>query len=275
MEYEANISVFTCTWKVLNAWMKDDQEVLKMSVPFQLREKKLFRAEFSMYRSSSYWRFKLKFLSHSHDNLIGRIEEVICSIDQDNRSDTKNITIKMIERETHNKDIFRVFFIPDILLPTNTRHYRSNPFSCLFTFHIQLRSTVSNYINKLMDSTWSQQLWAAAIERKMTDVEFLVGEETLGAHRSLLSARSPVFAAMFASRMKEATTGQVRIEDVDPTTFHNFLKFLYNGELEPSAVDEELFTVADKYQLETLMDLCRSATRKVDMEDVFNSFFSL
>ena len=186
--------------------MKEDQEVLKMSVPFQFKEKKLFRAEFSMYRNSPGFMFKLKFLSHSHYDMSGRIEEVICSIDQNNRADTKNITMKMLERATHNKNIFRVFIMPEIKLPAKTLHYRSNP----STFHVQLRSTVSNYINKLMDSTWSQQLWAAAIERKMTDVEFLVGEETFGAHRFLLSVRSPVFAAMFASRVKEAATSQHR-----------------------------------------------------------------
>jgi len=101
----------------------------------------------------------------------------------------------------------------------------------------------------------------------MTDVEFLVGEETFGAHRSLLSTRSPVFAAMFASGMKEVSTGQVRIEDVDPTTFQHFLKFLYIGMVEPSSVDRDLFVVADKYGVETLMELCRrSATKTVELD---------
>jgi len=101
----------------------------------------------------------------------------------------------------------------------------------------------------------------------MTDVEFLVGEEAFGAHRSLLSARSPVFAAMFASGMKEALTGRVRIEDVNPTTFQRFLKFLYTGMVESSAMDEELFTVADKYGVATLIELCRPATQPVDTDD--------
>ena len=78
-----------------------------------------------------------------------------------------------------------------------------------------------------MDSIWSEQLWDAAVNKKMTDVEFLVEDESFGVHRSFLSARSPVFAAMFASGMKEADTGQVCIEDVDPTTFQHPLKFLY------------------------------------------------
>jgi len=63
---------------------------------------------------------------------------------------------------------------------------------------------------------------------------------------------------MFESGMKESVSGKVRIEDVDPPTFHRFLKFLYTGTLEASAMDDDkLFTVADsKYQVETLMISC-------------------
>ena len=142
------------------------------------------------------------------------------------------------------------------------------PLSCPFviTFHAKLRSTVDTFVNISVDPTWSKQLWAAAVNRKMTDVELLVGKESLGAHRSLLSARSPVFAAMFASGMKEAATGQVRIEDVDPATFKQFLKFLYTGTFETSAMDKELFIIADKYQVETLMELCCPATKTGEMD---------
>jgi len=115
-----------------------------------------------------------------------------------------------------------------------------------------------------VDSTFGEQLWAAAVNKKMTDVEFLVGVEAFGAHRSLLSARSPVFASMFASGMKETKTGKVCIEDVDPTTFQQFLKFLYTGTFEPSSMDQDLFEVADKYQVETLMELCRPTTEVVE-----------
>ncbi len=108
----------------------------------------------------------------------------------------------------------------------------------------------------------------------MTDVEFLVEEEAFGAHRSLLSARSPVLAAMFTSGMKEAKTGKVLIEDVDSSLFGIFLKFLYTGTFEPSSRDRELFTVADKYQVETLTELCRSATKTVETENILKTFLS-
>ena len=153
------------------------------------------------------------------------------------------------------------------LLPNELTTPISLPF--VITFHVKTHSTVTNYINKPLDSTWSGELWAAAINRKMTDVEILVGAEAFGAHRSLLSSRSPVFAAMFASGMKEAETGRIRIEDVDPTTFQRFLKFLYTGMLESSAMDEDekLFTVADKYQVATLMELSRPVNTTEDTDD--------
>jgi len=76
--------------------------------------------------------------------------------------------------------------------------------------------------------------------------------------------------------MKEAVTGRVTIEDVDPATFKRLLKFLYTGMFKFSAMDEELFTVADKYQVETLMELCRPATQPVDTMNgaLLKTFFS-
>jgi len=108
----------------------------------------------------------------------------------------------------------------------------------------------------------------------MTDVEFLVGGITVGAHRSLLSARSPGFASLFASGMKEAVSGQLHIKDVDPTTFQHFLKFLYMGMVDPSSLNRNLFTVAERYRVDTLMELCRPSFQAVDMERIINTFFS-
>ena len=94
----------------------------------------------------------------------------------------------------------------------------------------------------------------------------LVGEDTFGAHRSLISARNPVFAAMFASGMKEAETGRVLIGDVDSTAFHRFLKFIYTEMLNFQAMDEKHFTVAHKYGVETLMELSRPANATEDTD---------
>ena len=64
----------------------------------------------------------------------------------------------------------------------------------------------------------------------MTDVQFVAGKESFYAHRSILSARSPVLAAMFTSGMKECLIGQVLIDDVEPSTFRHFMEFVYTGQ---------------------------------------------
>jgi len=70
--------------------------------------------------------------------------------------------------------------------------------------------------------------------------------------------------------MKEAETGQVCIEDVDPPTFVRFFKLLYTGMMVFSHIDEELFAVVDKYQVATLVELCRPATHPADTDDAIS-----
>jgi len=188
----------------------------------------------------------------------------MCSIGKERR--------RMAVKHTIDSKLVQLFTIPETKMIDCSSSSFSFPFIIYFT--VKLRSTIPNFINKLVDSNWSEQLWAAAINSKLTDVKFIVGGTTFSAHRSLLSARSPVFAAMFASGMKEAETGQVRIEDIDPVTFKYFLKFLYTGMIEPSSIDKDLFKVADKYQVETLMELCRPATEAVEMGHLIETFLA-
>jgi len=251
-------------------WTKDTkgQETVTMSVPFEHEGKKLFRAELEMMKNPEQ-ACSLKFVSYGHRNMCCVVDEVICYIHQE--SSNLNHRLEMMDEVTNDAELLEVF---SSLYTAPPEEESTALLSCPFviTFKAKLRSTIPAFMNNMIDSTWSGEIWAASTERKMTDVEFLVGEESFGAHRSLLSARSPVFAAMFASGMKEAATGQVRIEDVDPTTFQHFLKFLYTGMFEPSSKDRELFTVADKYGVETLMELCRPAAQTVDMDHIYKTF---
>jgi len=167
----------------------------------------------------------------------------------------------------------------------NTIYGATNPKSILFYVHMD--SVVSNFGHKILDSTWKEHLWASSIDQQFTDFKFLVGNESFSAHRSLLSARSPVFAAMFRSGKLESQTGEVRLDDVepsifrwflkfmftgtgqteeirlddvDPSTFRRFLYFLYTGTLESFIDKEELLPLAYKYQVKTLANLCQLAT---------------
>ncbi len=266
-----NVSSHKFTWKV-EGWTKEEPKTNTATslAPKHGEENPFFVELKAQNYDSSNHLFLIKLIvNYGHQNINGYIEEVICCVDRDVNSAVQQ-QIKLIERPTQDKKLLQIFDISVWhLIPT---------FSCPFfvTFHVKVRSLVTNFTNSMIDSNLTQQFWSASVNRKMTDVEILVGEESFGAHRSLLSARSPVFAAMFASGLKEAESGQVHIEDVDPVAFQHFLKFLYTGMFEPSAIDKELFTVADKYQVETLVALCRpaSASQTVDTESIIKTFFS-
>lgn len=86
-------------------------------------------------------------------------------------------------------------------------------------------------------------------------------EETkYSAHRGILSARSPVFAAMFASGMTESQLGTVRIKDVTPKAMQTLLSYMYTGSTEDtlswkSVRDiEDVIYAADKYAIAGLRD---------------------
>ena len=124
-------------------------------------------------------------------------------------------------------------------------------------FNVKLSSTIPNIDFKFRDRSFEEELWGAARALNLTDFMFLVGSASFPAHRSLLAARSPVFAAMLNSGLEEAQTGQVLINDTDPETFGLFLRFLYVGELEgdegemviiSGPMKKKLFALADKYQ---------------------------
>lgn len=62
------------------------------------------------------------------------------------------------------------------------------------------------------------------------DVDFLFeNNQHIGGHVAILSASSPVLAAMFQHNTQEAQTRRVRIEDVSFDIFNQFLFYLYAG----------------------------------------------
>ena len=76
---------------------------------------------------------------------------------------------------------------------------------------------------------------------------------TFPAHKVILAARSPVFAAMFSSRTLENTTNVIEIHDLRAETIQSMLEYIYTGrvnDIKRSTV--ELYRCADKYQLEDL-----------------------
>ncbi|XBI49670.1 hypothetical protein VPH35_113209 [Triticum aestivum] len=103
-------------------------------------------------------------------------------------------------------------------------------------------------------------------ETKMgADVVFEVGGETIPAHRCVLAACSPVFAAELFGPMKEgnaAAAGVVRVEDLEMEVFKALLRFAYTGSLSLQGMAndhvtcQKLLVAADRYGMERLKLIC-------------------
>lgn len=132
---------------------------------------------------------------------------------------------------------------------------------------IYLSDVVGDYCHQPVDRRLHDDLWLSAQEKLFTDVELVVGERVFAAHRAVLAARSPVFAAMFHTDMIESRSRRVQVDDVPANVFDVFLRFVYTGQLAHGADDDELLRVADRYQVETLRRLCEEAAHHDDAEE--------
>ena len=208
-------------------------------------------------------------IHHDSEKTKLSVEEVTCSIDDENH-------VKMTSKTSKTGNYIRIF---------SSKMASFDDFPSTITFFVKLFSMVPTFGYKFMDRPFGKHLWNAAngtYNGKLRDVKLLVGSRSFSAHRSLLVARSLVFAAMFSSEMEEARTGQVLINDTDYDTFEHSLRFLYEGEMKNWNISlrKKLFALADRYQVETLMDICRpsssltEATGSIDVEEMMDAFFS-
>lgn len=150
---------------------------------------------------------------------------------------------------------------------------------CTFVFTIWVEGSITTYSYQLSDRLVKQQLWdASAKSQYWADVEFVCGDTTFAAHKAILAARSPILAEEFAKEHPNNGDGpyQILVDDVDPSTVEEFLYFVYTGEPRtPLLAKQELLKLADRYQLTTLVDLCRSALRKFDALQLMSSIVTL
>lgn len=106
----------------------------------------------------------------------------------------------------------------------------------------------------------NHDLEAILNDQQYTDVTLIVEGQTIKAHKAVLSARSPVFAAMFSSEMLEQRQNQVIIPDMEFKVAQHLLQFIYAGktQIAPTMADA-LLVAADKYGLMRLKVQCEEA----------------
>ncbi|KAL8183261.1 UNVERIFIED_CONTAM: hypothetical protein K2H54_029132 [Gekko kuhli] len=135
---------------------------------------------------------------------------------------------------------------------------------------IQLVSVVQDSVNisgqsstnmlKVPECRLAEDLGNLWETTRFTDCSFYVGGQEFKAHKSVLSARSPVFNAMFEHEMEESKKNRVEINDVDPEVFKEMMRFIYTGKAPNlDKMADNLLAAADKYALERLKVMCEEA----------------
>ncbi|XP_046984117.1 ankyrin-3-like [Schistocerca americana] len=99
-------------------------------------------------------------------------------------------------------------------------------------------------------------------------VTLVAGSTRLVAHRAVLTARSPVFAAMFGHDTLEASSGQVAIPDVEGPVLRQLLAYLYTRQApQLPGMAAQMLAAADKYGLPDLKADCeRHVAAQLDVE---------
>ncbi|GIY81796.1 speckle-type POZ protein-like A [Caerostris extrusa] len=107
-----------------------------------------------------------------------------------------------------------------------------------------------------------------------SDVSLVCGSVAIPAHKNVLCARSPVFAAMFTAQMKENTENKVHITDMEVHILRAMVVHIYTGKTEYLNVASAggLLFAADKYHLGDLKRVCCNFLKEnMTLENVLNT----
>lgn len=160
-------------------------------------------------------------------------------------------------------------------------------FNCCKTILTNLMLKITKARSKLssIEDTNSEEmlklLTALSTNDETKDVKFVIGKQTLMAHKAIITTRSKVFRAMLFHDTKEKADGVIEIKDTNFEVFKSFVKYLYtnqieiggkcyndamdsivkliypNQQLEVEKMCEELLFLADKYDVQCLRSKCQ------------------
>ena len=140
-----------------------------------------------------------------------------------------------------------------------------------FRFMLMFKFLEGEYVEiqpslKTLDSIFENETFA--------DFMIVAQEKEFKVHRAVLATASAVFEAMFLSQMKEQQENKMTIDDIEPDTVKEMLRFIYTGVVHNIKEHaEKLLIAADKYRLDSLKGFCgRELSTSIDTENVMNVF---
>ncbi len=236
----------------------------------QYQNKDIFFAYITVSTISKRNSYVINFTCAKHRSFGLKVEDIYCGLQEQNQR------FKMEPKKIKNST--------ELLLSFDVQLQFIFPHQMEFNFDIKVVSTISNYYYEMMDDLWLNDLWTAAIKKKLTDIEIFVGtDKVIEAHRVILCARSPVLNESLSKISNTADKSIVTFgEEFDVEIVKTFLKFLYTGRLELSTLHEssaevkQLSKLATMYEVETLKNMRQLLNvNPTDVEELTNYLLQL
>ncbi|KAH8305351.1 hypothetical protein KR044_007766, partial [Drosophila immigrans] len=117
-------------------------------------------------------------------------------------------------------------------------------------------ASATEYTNEIdLGDRFSVDIARLCMNDRYSDVEFVVEEQRLPAHRAILAARSEYFRALLYGGMSETTQRQIALE-VPLDSFKVLLRYIYSGTLSLATLDEDaiigILGMANQYGFQDL-----------------------
>mmetsp|Transcript_59668 Transcript_59668/g.129216 ORF Transcript_59668/g.129216 Transcript_59668/m.129216 type:complete len:391 (+) Transcript_59668:66-1238(+) len=127
----------------------------------------------------------------------------------------------------------------------------------------QLITTGSCESMEARRSALAADSWALFESGEGVDVTLRCQGSEFRAHRGHLAARSPVFRRMLFGGMREAGSGEIVFEDIEPRAVAWFLRYIYTDDIESEAWEDDealchLLALAHKYEVQPLLECCEA-----------------
>lgn len=107
-----------------------------------------------------------------------------------------------------------------------------------------------------------------------SDLTFIVKDQELKVHKSILAARSPIFKLMLSTEMKEKLESRVMLPDVSVEAAKSFVKFLYTAEVAATDCSRDLLSLAVLYQIDDLKRPCeRMLITQLNKENAMENLY--
>ncbi|KAK7277005.1 hypothetical protein RIF29_18154 [Crotalaria pallida] len=126
-------------------------------------------------------------------------------------------------------------------------------------------------VKQRSDSAVLQSLGRMLTESIHTDITIDACDGSIGAHRAVLAARSPVFHSMFSYNLKEKALSSINISDMSIEACQVFLYYLYGTIKHEEFMTHRLALLhaADKYDICDLREACHeSLVEDIDEKNV-------